>query len=135
MVLQRALIRGAFFMLKKDVKHWPGIGELNVKIGFDSTGFQNGISSLNREMRKVQSEFKLASAEMGKHGEEPDVLKLKSESLSQQTELQRQKVEALEAAHQKSAATKGTDAKTTADLEIRLHLPWGRSFWQVAQFS
>jgi phage-related minor tail protein len=40
------------------------IGELNVKIGLDSTGFQNGIGSLNREMRKVQSEFKLASAEM-----------------------------------------------------------------------
>lgn len=97
------------------------IGELNVKIGLDSTGFQNGISSLNREMRKVQSEFKLASAEMGKHGKELDGLKLKSESLSKQTELQRQKVEALEAAHQKSIETKGADAKATEDLEIKLN--------------
>jgi phage-related minor tail protein len=64
------------------------IGQLNVKIGLDSTGFQNGISSLNREMRKVQSEFKLASAEMGKHGKELDGLKLKSDSLTKQTELQ-----------------------------------------------
>ena len=72
-------------------------------------------------MRKVQSEFKLASAEMGKHGKELDGLKLKSESLSKQTELQRQKVKALEAAHQRSAATKGTDAKATADLEIKLN--------------
>ena len=54
------------------------IGQLNVKIGLDSTGFQNGISSLNREMRKVQLEFKLVSAEMGKHGKELDRLKLKS---------------------------------------------------------
>ena len=44
------------------------IGQLSVRVGLDSTGFQNGISSLNREMRKIQSEFKLASAEMGKHG-------------------------------------------------------------------
>ena len=97
------------------------IGQLNVKIGLDSTGFQNGISSINREMRKVQSEFKLASAEMGKHGKELDGLKLKSDSLTKQTELQRQKVQALEAAHQKSVETKGTDAKATQDLEIKLN--------------
>jgi phage-related minor tail protein len=53
------------------------IGQLNVKIGLDATGFQNGISNLNREMRKVQSEFKLASAELGKHGKELDGLRQK----------------------------------------------------------
>ncbi len=97
------------------------IGQLSVKIGLDSTGFQNGISSLNREMKKVQSEFKLASAEMGKHGKELDSLKLKSDSLTKQTELQRQKVKALEEAHQKSVETKGKDAKATQDLEIKLN--------------
>ena len=97
------------------------IGKLNVVVGLDSTGFQNGISSLNREMKKVQSEFKLASAEMGKHGKELDGLKLKSDSLTKQTELQRQKVKALEEAHQKSVETKGKDAKATQDLEIKLN--------------
>jgi TP901 family phage tail tape measure protein len=97
------------------------IGQLNVKIGLDSTGFQNGISNLNREMRKVQSEFRLASSEMGKHGKELDGLKLRSDSLTKQTELQRQKVEALKAAHQKSVETKGADARATQDLEIKLN--------------
>ena len=97
------------------------IGKLNVVVGLDSTGFQNGISSLNREMKKVQSEFKLASAEMGKHGKELDNLKLKSDSLTKQTELQRQKVKALEEAHKKSVETKGKDAKATQDLEIKLN--------------
>ena len=97
------------------------IGQLNVKIGLDSTGFQNGISGINREMCKVQSEFRLASAEMGKHGKELDSLKLRSDSLTKQTELQRQKVQALEAAHQKSVETKGKDAKATQDLEIKLN--------------
>jgi TP901 family phage tail tape measure protein len=96
------------------------IGQLNVKIALDSTGFQNGIGALNREMKKVQSEFKLASAEMGKHGKELDSLKLKSDNLTKQTELQRQKVQALEAAHQKSVETKGKDVKATQDLEIKL---------------
>jgi capsule polysaccharide export protein KpsE/RkpR len=72
-------------------------------------------------MRKVQSEFKLASAEMGKHGKELDGLKLKSDSLTKQTQLQRQKVQALEAAHKKSVETKGADAKATQDLEIKLN--------------
>jgi len=97
------------------------IGQLSVRVGLDSTGFQNGISSLNREMRKIQSEFKLASAEIGKHGKELDNLRLKSDSLTKQTELQRQKVAALEAAHQKSIETKGKDAKATQDLEIKLN--------------
>lgn len=97
------------------------IGRLNVKIALDSTGFQNGIGNLNREMRVLQSEFKLASAEMGKHGKELDSLKLKSDNLTKQAELQRQKVQALEAAHQKSVETKGKDAKATQDLEIKLN--------------
>ena len=97
------------------------IGQLNVVVGLDATGFQNGIGNLNREMKKVQSEFKLASTEMGKHGKELDGLRLKSDSLTKQTELQRQKVEALEAAHQKSVETKGKDAKATGELEIKLN--------------
>lgn len=97
------------------------IGQLNVRVGLDSSGFQNGVSSLNREMKKVQSEFKLASAEMGKHGKELDRLRLKSDTLTKQTDLQRQKVAALEVAHQRSVQTKGADAKATQDLEIKLN--------------
>lgn len=97
------------------------IGNLNVVVGLDSTGFQNGIGQLNREMRKVQSEFRLASTELGKHGTALDGLKLKSNNLTNQTELQRQKVQALEAAHQKSVETKGADAKATQELETKLN--------------
>ena len=51
------------------------IGQLKVKVGLDSTGFQTGVSNLNREMKRVQSEFKLASSEIGKHGSELDKLR------------------------------------------------------------
>jgi TP901 family phage tail tape measure protein len=97
------------------------IGSLNVRIGLDASGFQNGIASLNREMRVVESQFKASTASLGEHGKGLDGLKLKSDSLSKQTEIQKQRVEALDAAHKKSVETKGADAKATQDLEIKLN--------------
>lgn len=97
------------------------VGNLHVRVGLDSTGFQQGVSQINQEMRRVKSEFQAASAEVGKHGSELDKLKTKSQSLTQQKELQRQKVEALEAAHRKSIEVKGEDAKATVNLEIQLN--------------
>ncbi|MGF7186641.1 TP901 family phage tail tape measure protein [Desulfitispora alkaliphila] len=97
------------------------IGQLNVKVGLDSTGFQNGISNLNREMRKVQSEFKLANSELGKHGSELDKLRVKSDSLTSQKDLQAKKVAALEAAHKNAVETKGAHSRAAQNLEIKLN--------------
>ncbi len=97
------------------------IGNLNVRVGLDSTGFQQEVSKLNTEMKRVQSGFRAASAEVGKHGSELEQLKTKSNALTQQTDLQRQKLAALESAHKKSAELKGEDAKATVDLEIKLN--------------
>ena len=65
------------------------IGSLNVRIGLDSSGFQNGISSLNREMKVVESQFKASTAALGEHGKGLDGLKLKSDSLTKQTDIQK----------------------------------------------
>ncbi|MFV9511803.1 phage tail tape measure protein [Tepidibacillus sp. LV47] len=97
------------------------IGKLNVVVNLDSTGFQNGISNLNRQMKLVQSEFQAATAKLGQFGNSTDTLKLKADALSKQVELQKQKVAALEAAYQKSVETKGADAKATQDLAIKLN--------------
>lgn len=97
------------------------IGNLNVRIGLDSSGFQNGISNLNREMKVVESQFKASTAALGEHGKGLEGLKLKSDSLTKQTEIQKQRVEALEAAHKKSVESKGQDAKATQELEIKLN--------------
>jgi TP901 family phage tail tape measure protein len=97
------------------------IGSLNVRIGLDSSGFQNGISNLNREMKVIESQFKASTAALGEHGKGLEGLKLKSDSLTKQTEIQKQRVEALEAAHKKSVESKGQDAKATQELEIKLN--------------
>nr|WP_303396688.1 phage tail tape measure protein [Clostridium tyrobutyricum] len=97
------------------------MGSLAVKIGLDSSGFQNGISSINRNLRVLDSEFKANTAALGENGKGLEGLKLKSESLSKQLELQKQKVSTLENVYTKSAETKGKDSKATQDLEIKLN--------------
>ena len=95
------------------------VGDLSVRLFLDSQGFQEGISKLGTEMRKLQSEFKLASAQLGQHGSELDKLRLKSEHMTKETDLQRQRVQTLEEAHRKAVETKGADAGSW-ELEIRL---------------
>ena len=97
------------------------VGDLSVRLFLDSQGFQEGISKLGTEMRKLQSEFKLASAQLGQHGSELDKLRLKSEHMTKETDLQRQRVQTLEEAHRKAVETKGADARVTQELEIRLN--------------
>ncbi|MBV4424286.1 phage tail tape measure protein [Clostridium tyrobutyricum] len=97
------------------------LGSLAVKIGLDSSGFQNGISSINRNLRVLDSEFKANTAALGENAKGLEGLKLKSESLSKQLELQKQKVSTLEQAYNKSAETKGKDSEATQALEIKLN--------------
>jgi hypothetical protein len=97
------------------------VGNLAVKISMDSSGFQNGVAGINTQLKVVQSEFKASSAELGGFGNSTDLLKLKTDSLSQQIELQKQKVTALEQAYQTSAENKGKDATATQNLEIKLN--------------
>lgn len=72
-------------------------------------------------MRVVQSEFKAASAKFGDFGKSTDSLKLKSDALNKQIDLQKQKVAALSAAYAKSAQDKGKDADATENLAIKLN--------------
>lgn len=95
------------------------LGSLAVKIGLDSSGFQNGIGSINRNLRVLDSEFKANTSALGENAKGFDGLKLKSESLAKQMELQKQKVTALQEAHIKSAQTKGKDSEATQALEIK----------------
>jgi TP901 family phage tail tape measure protein len=97
------------------------IGSLAVRIGLDSSGFQNGVSDINKQLKVLQSEFKANTAALGANAKGIDGLKVKAESLAKTLELQKQKVAALEGAYQKSVESKGKDARATQDLEIKLN--------------
>lgn len=97
------------------------VGNLTVRIGMDNTGFQSGVANLNRQLKVVQSEFAVASSKLGSFGDSTDQLKAKSDSLTKQMEIQKQKVQVLQSAFDKSAESKGMDAKATQDLQIKLN--------------
>lgn len=96
------------------------IGNLVARVTIDGTGFQNGVGSLNRQLKIVQSEFQVASAKLNQFGGDAEQLRLKADTLNKQLEIQKQKVAALQQAYDKSALTKGKDAKATQDLQIKL---------------
>ena len=91
------------------------------KVGLDDSGFQQGISKIQRSLKVVQSDFAAASAKIGDFGKSTDGLKLKADSLNRQMEIQKEKVAALTKAYQDSMEKKGADAKATENLKIKLN--------------
>ncbi len=91
------------------------------RIGLDDKGFQEGINKIQRSLKVVKSEFAAASSKIGDFGKSTEGLRLKSDSLNKQMELQRSKVEALTKSYQDSADKKGEDAKATENLKIKLN--------------
>lgn len=97
------------------------LGALAVKIAIDNTGFQQGVTGINKSLKVLDSEFKLNTSNIGLNGTAMDKLKVKFDSLGKTMELQKQKITALESAYQKSVTAKGKDAKASQDLEIKLN--------------
>lgn len=97
------------------------LGTLLVGISLDGSGFQNGVSIINREMRVLTSEYKKAEAQIGEFGNATDKFKLQSEMLGQQIELQKNKVNVLQVAYDRMVEAKGADARATQELAIKLN--------------
>ncbi|OJF17970.1 MAG: phage tail tape measure protein, partial [Bacillaceae bacterium G1] len=107
------------------------VGNLNVKISLDDSGINKSMAELNRTMRVLQSEFQAASAKLGDAGKNIEGLRLRSDSLTKQIEIQRQRVAKLTEEHAKAAEEKGKDARETQNLEVRLN----RAQAQLAQLE
>lgn len=91
------------------------------RVGLDDRGFQEGVTKIQRGLKVVQSEFAAASSKLGDFGKSTEGLKLKSETLNKQVELQKDKVAALNKAFQESVEKKGEDAKATENLKVKLN--------------
>ena len=98
-----------------------GSNTVVARVGLDDSGFQEGVSKIQRSLKVIQSEFAAASSKLGDFGKSSDGLKLKADSLSRQMELQKDKVAALTKSYQESVEKKGADAKATENLKIKLN--------------
>ena len=54
-----------------------GSNTVVARIGLDDSGFQEGVSKIQRSLKVVQSEFAAASSKLGDFGKSADGLKLK----------------------------------------------------------
>jgi tape measure domain-containing protein len=110
------------------------VGNLLVRVGLDGSGFQQGISSLNRQMKIVQTEFQAAAAALGDFGDSTEKLKLKADSLAKQIDIQRQKVEAYEKALQESIAKSEEHGQKALEVKNKLDA-MKAAFEEVSQAS
>lgn len=91
-----------------------------VNIEMNSAGFQEGISVINRQMRISKDEFRLASIQSSQFGDSTELLGKRSQSLSQQLDLSKQKVGILAKAYEESRQKSGENTKATDDLRLKL---------------
>ena len=61
-------------------------------LGLDDRGFQQGVAKIKRSLKVVKSEFAAASSKLGDFGKSTEGLKLKSQTLNKQIQLQKDKV-------------------------------------------
>lgn len=97
------------------------VSNLVTKITLDDTGIEQSMAALGRQMKVVQSEFAAASSKLGEYAKSQEGLKTKADSLSKQLEIQGQRVAKLKQQHEAVATAKGTDARETQNLEIKLN--------------
>jgi phage-related minor tail protein len=97
------------------------VGNLVAKISFDDTGLNKSMAEIDRQMKLVKSEFDKASSALKNYGSEEERLKGQAQGLTQQMQLQQQRVNKLNEEFQKSAREKGEDAKATQDLAVKLN--------------
>lgn len=98
------------------------IGDLAVSIGLDAQGFQAGMSQINRSLRNLDSGFRANSAALGNHGTAMQRAQLRATHLSTSMVSQQNKVDALNAAYQRSVTATGANSAASQQLLTRLNL-------------
>ena len=97
------------------------LGGLKIKIGLEGSEFTQGIQSINREMKVLETAFKNQGAGITGFGNSLDGLKSKSSMLNGQIDLQKQKFAALKDQLDKSIESTGEYSKNSQNLKIQLN--------------
>lgn len=97
------------------------VGNLLARVSLDGTGFQAGISKINKQLGVVKSEFKLARASIQNFDNSSEGLREKVSLLNKQLSLQNERVSTLTKAYDASVEAKGADARATQNLKIKLN--------------
>ena len=95
--------------------------DLSGKIGLDTTDFKTAISSINRDIRVVESGFRASAASLGDWSKSATGLESRIKALSSEIELQQKKSSALRAEYERVKKEKGENSKAAQELQIKLN--------------
>lgn len=94
---------------------------LGGKVQLDTTEFKNGIATINRELRLVESEFRAGAAALGDWGKSADGLTQRIGTLNSKIDLQKEKVEATRRQYELQAQATGESSREADEMRIRLN--------------
>jgi len=97
------------------------IQSLTVKVGITDDLFTKGVSSINKSMNLLKSEFKASSSALQNFGSDMDKLKNKQDFLTRSIELQEGKIQALKDAYDKSKSSTGEFSNATQTAGTKLN--------------
>ena len=95
--------------------------ELSAKIGLDSTDFKTQVSTLNREIRVLESGFRASAAGMGDWANNANGLTMRIKSLNEQMKIQAQKVGSLEQEYDRVSKAQGKSSRGAQELLIKVN--------------
>ncbi|MGB9825993.1 MAG: phage tail tape measure protein, partial [Desulfofundulus sp.] len=111
----QADLKAASKQIEEQLKQAGEIAGKSLGEGVKATSGQ-----LREQMRFIQAQFKQATAELGLNASEVDKLRVKSEALNRQLEVQQQIVQSLNERYQKAIQVKGENSKEATRLATSL---------------
>lgn len=97
------------------------VDELVIKWSMDSKNFNDGLTSMDRSMKVLKSEFGVTSTKLKEFGSETDKLKSKQEYLTKAMEIQKAKVDTLKKAYDNQVEATGENSKEAENLAVKLN--------------
>src|SRR5574340_1565778 len=95
--------------------------DLSGRLGLDSTDFKTQLTTLNRELRVMESSFRAGAAGLGDWANKASGLEMRISSLNKQMEVQAEKVKRLRSEYERVANEQGASSRGAKELEIKLN--------------
>lgn len=97
------------------------VDELVIKWSMDSKNFNDGLTSMDRSMKVLKSEFGATSTKLKQFGNDTEQLKNKQDYLTKSMDIQKSKIDTLKNAYDKQVQATGSNSKEAENLAIKLN--------------
>lgn len=96
------------------------VGDLRIRIGMDGTEMQNTLRSIGRELNVLGAELREQATRTDGFGQSVDGLRSRSENLSRQIELQRQRIQGLTQRYDEAVRVGGRYSENAQNLQRQI---------------